>query len=72
MLWRREFSPELLLYHAGNRTQIGSNLTVGIGQQTVAYAEWAGGVRANLIDNALRYGHQTGTLPANASGSDPG
>jgi hypothetical protein len=60
------FTPELLLYHAGDRTQIGSNLTVGLGQQTIGYLEWAGGVGGSLIDNALRYGRETGTLPANA------
>jgi hypothetical protein len=56
-------APELLLYHAGDRTQIGANMTVGIGQQTVAYAEWAGGVRSDLITDALNYGRETGTLP---------
>jgi hypothetical protein len=60
------FSPELLIYHAGNRTQFGANLTTAIGQQTVAYAEWAGGANTSLIDNALSYGRQTGTLPATA------
>jgi hypothetical protein len=59
------FSPELLFYHAANRWQIGTNLTTAIGQQTVAYLEWAGGPNTSLIDNALSYGRQTGTLPAN-------
>ncbi len=58
------FSPELLLYHAANRTQIGTNLTVEVGRQTVAYVEWAGGPDTSLIDNALSYGRETGTLPA--------
>jgi hypothetical protein len=57
--------PEVLLYHAGNSTQIGANLTAEIGQQTVGYLEWAGGMGANLINNALRFGQLTGTLPAN-------
>ena len=61
-----DFSPELLLYHAGDRTQVGTNLTVGIGQQTIAYVEWAGGERASLIADALAYGRQTGTLPKQA------
>ena len=60
------FSPELLLYHAGDRTQVGTNMTVGIGQQTIAYVEWAGGVRASLIADALAYGRETGTLPKQA------
>jgi hypothetical protein len=60
------FSPELLLYHAGDRTQVGGNLTAGLGQQTIGYVEWAGGVGGSLIDDALRYGRETGTLPAQA------
>ena len=60
------FSPELLVYHAGDRTRLGGNLTVGLGQQTVGYLEWSGGVGGSLIDDALRYGRETGTLPANA------
>ena len=64
MLIAEGFSPELLLYHAANRTQIGTNLTVAVGRQTVAYVEWAGGPDTSLIDNALSYGRETGTLPA--------
>lgn len=56
-------SPELLYYHADHRDRIGVNLTMGLGKQTVVYAEWAGGVRASLIDDALRYAQATGTLP---------
>ena len=68
------FSPELLVYHEGNRTQFGANIAEGIGQSTVLYAEWAGGRRASLIADALRYGIDTGTLPGNAPAvlpSDP-
>ncbi len=60
------FSPELLLYHAANRTLLGTDLTIGLGQQTIGYPEWAGGVGGTLIDSALRYGRETGTLPASA------
>ncbi len=66
------FNPELLLYHAANRTQFGTNLTVALGRQTIGYLEWAGGMNTNLIDSALIYGHQTGTLPAPALGLLPG
>jgi len=60
------FNPELLYYHAGNRTQIGTNLTTPIGRSTVAYLEWAGGVRSDLIADAFRFGATTGSLPASA------
>jgi hypothetical protein len=66
-----DFAPELLLYHEANRTSVGANLTESIGQKTVAYAEWAGGNRSSLIDEALRYGRRTGTLPANAPSALP-
>jgi hypothetical protein len=62
-----QFNPELLYYHAGNRTQIGANLTTPIGRSTVAYLEWAGGTRSDLIADAFRYGQMSGTLPASVS-----
>lgn len=61
-----DFSPELLFYREGNATQLGANLTHAIGQSLVAYGEWSGGSRASLIDDALRYGRTTGTIPASA------
>lgn len=66
-----DFAPELLVYHESNRTSLGANITESIGQKTVAYAEWAGGRRSSLIDEALRYGRRTGTLPPNASSPLP-
>jgi hypothetical protein len=61
------FNPELLYYHAGNRTQFGANLTTPVNGNTVAYLEWAGGTRSDLIADAFRYGRMTGTLPAAAT-----
>lgn len=61
-----DFSPELLLYHEGGRTRFGVNITRGIGQSVVAYAEWAGGVQAGVMDEALAYGRETRVLPAGA------
>jgi hypothetical protein len=66
-----DFAPELLLYHEADRTSVGANITKSIGQKTVLYAEWAGARRSSLIDEALRYGRQTGTLPANAPSPIP-
>jgi hypothetical protein len=57
-------SPEVLIYNAGNRTWVGGDLTVGLGQQIIAYVEWAGGMNTDLIDNALSFGRETGSLPA--------
>ena len=65
------FSPELLLYHEGSRTRMGTNLAESFGQKSVAYLEWSGGRRASLIDDALRYGRDTGTLPLHAPSGIP-
>ena len=61
-----EFSPEILAYHEDGVTRWGLNLTQPIGQKMVLYAEWSGGPRTSLIDDALRFGRATGTLPPNA------
>jgi hypothetical protein len=61
------FNPDLLYYHAANRTQIGADLTEPIGHDIVGYVEWAGGPRSDLIADALHYGIATGTLPTLAA-----
>lgn len=61
-----DFSPELLLYREDNETQLGVNLTESVGQRVVAYLEWSGGRRYSLITEALRFGRDSGTLPADA------
>lgn len=66
-----DFNPELLYYREGNQDRFGVNLTRGIGQKEIVYAEWAGGQGTNLIDEALRYGRATGTLPAIAASPLP-
>jgi hypothetical protein len=58
------FNPEVLLYHAGTRTQVGANLTAPVGNASVAYLEWAGGMRSDLMADAFHYGEVTGSLPA--------
>jgi hypothetical protein len=65
------FNPEVLLYHAGDRTQVGADLTAGINQQTIAYAEWSGGVRPGLSADAMAFGRETGTLPRTAPAPVP-
>jgi hypothetical protein len=60
-----DFNPELLYYREGSQNKFGANLTRGFGQKTIVYAEWAGGTGTSLIDEALRYGRETGTIPAN-------
>ena len=60
------FSPEGLLYEENGETRLGTNLALGFGQKMVGYVEWSGGRRASLIEEALRYGRETGTLPVEA------
>ena len=61
-----DFSPELLVYREGDRTRFGLNITRGIGQNVVAYAEWSGGAEPSEIDDALAYGRDTRVLPVGA------
>ena len=60
------FSPEWLAYHENGRTRWGLNLTASVSQAVVAYAEWSGGPRPSLVEDALRFGRATGTLPPGA------
>ncbi|HEV3061298.1 MAG TPA: hypothetical protein VGY48_23825, partial [Vicinamibacterales bacterium] len=66
------FSPELLVYHEGDRTRFGLNITRGLGQNVVAYAEWTGGAQAGVIDDALAYGRDTRVLPVGGPSLLPG
>jgi len=58
-----DFTPELFVYHEGDRTRFGLNITRGIGQNVVAYAEWSGGAEPSVVDDALAYGRDTRVLP---------
>jgi hypothetical protein len=59
-----DVAPELLVYHDGAQTRLGSNISVPVGQQVIAYAEWSGGPQRRQIAEAVAYGIRTGTLPA--------
>ena len=61
-----DLSPQALLYHEGNQTRVGLNLSRQLGQSVIAYAEWAGGRQPSLIAAAVGYGKRTGVVPANA------
>ncbi|HEV2112048.1 MAG TPA: hypothetical protein VGT99_11895 [Gammaproteobacteria bacterium] len=56
-------SPEVLLYREAGLTQLGTNLSASLGQKVVAYFEWSGGERPDLITEALDYGKSTGSIP---------
>jgi hypothetical protein len=57
-------SPEILIYEEAGTTRFGCNLSKGFGRAVVAYAEWSGGRRPNLADEAYEEGRRTGVLPA--------
>ena len=56
-------SPEVLLYREAGLTQLGTNVSASLGQKVVAYFEWSGGERSDLITEALDYGKATGSIP---------
>ncbi len=59
-------TPEALLFREKGGVAVGTNLTETIGQSTVVYVEWAGGRRRGIVDEALAFGRQTGSIPAAA------
>ncbi|MBF0560627.1 MAG: hypothetical protein HQL37_01175 [Alphaproteobacteria bacterium] len=59
----QDFSPEVLYYHEADRSQIGINLTRGLGDAVVLYGEASGGFRPNLISEALTDARQRGLVP---------
>ena len=61
-----DFTPEALLYEESGQTRVGTNLALEITQKVVGYVEWSGGRRASLIEDAVSYGRETGTLPLDA------
>jgi hypothetical protein len=54
------------VYREGERTQFGTELTCPIGQSVIAYGEWSGGRRPDLIAQAFEFGKQTGAIPTAA------
>ncbi|HUB94581.1 MAG TPA: hypothetical protein VL993_01600, partial [Stellaceae bacterium] len=66
-----DLSPELLYYREGGSSRVGANLTKPIGQTTVTYLEWAGGRQTSLIDSALSFGREVGTIPETAPNALP-
>jgi len=66
-----DVNPELLYYREGSASRFGANLTRSVGQKTVLYGEWAGGRQSSLIDQALAYGRETGTIPGFAPSALP-
>ncbi len=61
----RDITPEVLVYNEGGQTRVGLNVTKGIGDAIVAYAEYSGGRDRPLAADALIQGVQLGRLPAN-------
>jgi hypothetical protein len=61
------FSPEFLFFRGGSESKVGLNLAENVSPRTVAFLEWSGGRQGTVITEALRFGRETGTLPAGAA-----
>ncbi len=61
-----DLSTQSLLFHDGNGTKMGLNLSYPIGRAIIVYGEWAGGDDTGLITRAIDFGKATGTLPISA------
>jgi opacity protein-like surface antigen len=59
-------NPEAVLFGENGQVKAGLDIAESVGQSTVVYAEWAGGKRLGIIDEALAFGRATGTVPAAA------
>ena len=59
-------NPEAMLFGEDGQLKAGVNVAESVGQSTVVYAEWAGGRRRGIVDEALAFGRATGTIPAAA------
>jgi hypothetical protein len=66
-----DFAPELLFYREGGQNRLGANLTRGFGDRIVTYAEWSGGWRGSLVDEALGSLRRQGMLPPGAPSALP-
>ena len=58
-----DVAPEFLVFHDRLGTKFGANLAVAVGQSMIAYGEFSGGVRGNLIEEAWAFAQRTGTVP---------
>jgi hypothetical protein len=61
-----ELNPEALVYREGEQWTFGANITSSVGQSTVVYLEWSGGRSLGIIDAALVFGRETGSVPPGA------
>jgi hypothetical protein len=62
-------APQVFVYHEGgdgSRTRVGADLSRLVSQSVVGYLEWSGGTAPGLAVDAVRYGKETGALPAHA------
>lgn len=59
-------NPEALLFRENGRVKAGANLAQSVGQSAVVYLEWSGGRRLPILDEALAFGRQRGSIPASA------
>ncbi len=57
-------NPEALAYRENRRWKVGLNLAESIGKSTVAYFEWSGGRRLGVVDEAIAFGREVGTIPS--------
>ena len=69
--WTNGFTTELIGAYDGMHPLVGANLSYGLGASVVAYLEWSGGPRQDLVPAALEYGRRTGTIPPQATSPIP-
>jgi len=60
----QDMNPEVLYFDDDGRSNVGFNLTRGIGDNVVAYAEWNAGQSPDIVSEALQDARNLGMIPS--------
>ena len=61
-----DLKPELLYFYDDGRSNVGLNLTRGVGANIIAYAEWNLGQRRGIMGDSLEDARKAGAIPFEA------
>lgn len=67
-----DMNPELLYFYDDGRSNVGLNLTRGLGDNIVIYGEWSLGQRPDIITEAMEDARSRGVIPPGVAPVIPG
>jgi len=68
----QDMNPEVLYFDDDGRSNVGLNLTRGLGDNVVVYAEWNVGQSPDMVSEALQNARNEGTIPSGLPPAIPG